>query len=86
MALNKKKQKNTDSLDLLKFPFPPELNHTFVFLDGEHGQSIDDFIGGQRSTQGRAKDILEIIIIIIIFMNEIKEKFGFIWWCKKLSK
>lgn len=39
--------------------FPNCLTHTFVLLDGEHGQSVDDFIGGQRSTQGTAKDILE---------------------------
>lgn len=35
------------------------LTHTFVLLDGEHGQSIDDLIGGQGSTQGTAKDVLE---------------------------
>lgn len=35
------------------------MTHTFVLLDGEHGQSIDDLIGGQGSTQGAAKDILE---------------------------
>ena len=35
------------------------LSRTFVLLDGEHGQSVDDLIGGQRSTQGTAKDILE---------------------------
>lgn len=35
------------------------LTHTFVLLDGEHWQSVDDLIGGQRSAQGTAKDILE---------------------------
>lgn len=38
---------------------PNCLTHTFVLLDGEHGQSIDDFIGGQRSTQSTAEYILE---------------------------
>lgn len=33
--------------------------HTFVLLDGEHGQSIDDLIGGQRCTQCTAKDVLQ---------------------------
>ncbi len=39
--------------------FPNLLSLTFVLLDGEHGQSIDDFIGSQWSTQGTAKDVLE---------------------------
>lgn len=38
---------------------PNFLTHTFVLLDGEHGQGIDDLIGGQGSTQGTAKDVLE---------------------------
>lgn len=32
---------------------------TFVLLDGEHGQSVDDLVGGQRSTEGRAEDVLK---------------------------
>ena len=35
------------------------LTRTFVLLDGEHGQSIDNLVGSQRSTQGAAKDILQ---------------------------
>lgn len=42
----------------ISFIFPNCLTHTFVLLNGEHGQSVNYFIGGQRSTQGTAKDIL----------------------------
>lgn len=35
------------------------MTRTFVLLDGEHGQSVDDLIGGERSAQGTAKDILQ---------------------------
>lgn len=35
------------------------LTHTLVLLDGQHGQSVDNFIGGEWSAQGTAKDILE---------------------------
>lgn len=38
---------------------PSVLAHTFILLDGEHRESIDDVIGGQRSTQGTAEDILQ---------------------------
>lgn len=35
------------------------LAHTLVLLDGQHGQSVDNFIGGEWSAQGTAKDVLE---------------------------
>ena len=36
-----------------------DICHTLVLLDGEHGQSVDGFIGGQRGTEGTAQNILE---------------------------
>lgn len=35
---------------------------TLVLLDGQHGQSIDGLVGGERSTQGTAQEVLEVEI------------------------
>lgn len=32
---------------------------TLVLLDGQHGQSVDGLVGGERSTQGTAQEVLE---------------------------
>lgn len=32
---------------------------TLLLLDGQHGQSIDGLVGGERSTQGTAQEVLE---------------------------
>lgn len=32
---------------------------TLVLLDRQHGQSVDCLVGGERSTQGTAQEVLE---------------------------